>query len=136
MAYHTIRLRAGWLLSGDPPGEIGSRRVELPGGWAPAGTGGFRLTRIFRRPPIDPARERIELRLADAPGVAAVWLNDRPLVTAGCRGGESVSIPLPAGLPARNELVLRVETPPCEPAAPWGDIALVIHAAEASVAPG
>lgn len=135
---HTIRLRGGWIVEIPVPSPDGSpRRLDLPTRWPGPPAAPCRLIRRFGRPPIDPARQWIELRIRDAPGLSEVRLNGAALSRSdpGAEPAASLSIRLPDSLPSRNELVL-IATPP-DPdltPAPWGDIALVIHPAAASVA--
>ena len=118
MPEHVIRLRGGWERV-DPLGRAEGPRVTLP---LPRPGGPVRLARSFQAPRVDPAREAVWLRVADAPGLRSVRLNGRDLGPAdGLEAARAYR--LPADLPARNRLELAAE-----PASDgWGSIALVIR---------
>jgi hypothetical protein len=126
MSEHFIRLRGGWEWH-EPGGGSADRRVTLPMIWPSRLTARVRLVRSFQRPPLDPAREALALRLESVAGLVAAWLNDHELARPD-PGTTTLRLPLDAPLPSRNVLVLEVDPPPHDPAAdePWGEIALVI----------
>jgi hypothetical protein len=122
MAVHPIRLRGGWEAFAVAGGS--AQRVTLPLAAFPEGSDRLRLVRPFQSPPLDPARESLWLRLDNVPGLVAVTLNGRPLGRPPF--DPPLNLPLGQGLPARNRLVLEVESGQADPGSPWGDVALLI----------
>lgn len=125
MPEHLIRLRRGWLrVALQAPGD-GSDRVTLPLAGFPDPGRRVLLTRSFQRPPVDPDREALWLRLEAVPGLNSVVLNGRSM-TAGGPLADSLLLPVGDDLPARSVLVLDVG--PAHPVGPlpWGEVALVI----------
>jgi hypothetical protein len=131
MSDHTIRLRAGWRSWPEGADESGAERIDLPSARIHDRDGPLCLLRSFQRPPLEPGRERLELRLDSVPGLAAVCLNSQVLAAFAADPTGPVLLPLPEALPTRNHLVLRLGPPgPRKGAAtrpPWGEIALVIR---------
>jgi hypothetical protein len=124
MSEHLIRLRGGW--EWHAPGDGPAQRVALPMIWPAGLTTHVRLLRSFQRPPLDPAREALALRLESISGLVVVRLNGRALAHPE-PGVSALSLPLDDPLPPRN--VLELEAGPLtESAEPWGTIALVITA--------
>jgi hypothetical protein len=124
MTEHLIRLRGGW--EWHAPGDDPERRVTLPMIWPTGLAARVHLRRSFQRPPLDPAREALALRLESITGLVVVRLNSRELVRPG-PGVSVLCLPLDDPLPPRNVLDLEID-PPEAGAEPWGTIALVISA--------
>jgi hypothetical protein len=133
MSEHRIRLRGGWLLRETAPQVATPRRITLPLPGFASDAGGIVLFRSFQRPPLDPARESLWLRLDDVPGLRSVALNNRRIALVP-PGVSSLLVPLGDDLLARNELRLDVDPvasrDTSEPDAPWGEVALVIVQSE------
>ncbi|MEJ7638641.1 MAG: hypothetical protein WKF75_11860 [Singulisphaera sp.] len=79
MPEHLIRLRGGWLWGDREGGADTARRVSLPLEAPPRGTTRVVLTRQFGRPPLDPGRERLALRLEGVVGLVEMRLNGRAM---------------------------------------------------------
>lgn len=131
MPEHRIRLRGGWdclaRVGDDPEGAEVVSRVDLPVAWPADAPRLVRLARQFGRPPVDAARERVDLELRHVPGLKAATLNGRP-VAPGVVAGDDWSIPLGEPLLPRNGLILDVELgPDAPPDSPWGEVAIVIR---------
>jgi hypothetical protein len=126
MCDHLIRLRGGWVCQ--EPGGGSARRLTLPVTWTSGLTGRVRLLRSFQRPPFDPARESLALRLESIPGLVVVRLNGREHARPTESPG-ALWLSLDDPLPSRNLLELEVE-PSADSAEPWGVIALVITVRE------
>ena len=130
MPEHEIRFRAGWtLLELDEAGATTKRVLTLPVDWSSLQPRGrfVRILRSFQRPPIDPDTESIGLRMADAPGVVALRLNDRPILferDAFRIGHECPMAPLDA---RRNALELEIDLDEATTARTWGRVSLIIH---------
>ena len=126
MPEHRIRLRGGWFLVDPSNPDAPPRRLTLPLASHPDPGRPVVLLRPFQRPPTDPARETLGLRLVSVPGLVEARLNDLPLtlVPMGTDGFRSV---LGGDLPARNRLVLRVGPDAPTDGPGWGDVALVIR---------
>jgi hypothetical protein len=122
MFEHLIRLRGGWECH-DPDGGP-ARRLTLPVTWTPGVTGRRKLLRSFQRPPFDPTRESLALRLESITGVVVVRLNGRERARPGASPGVLL-LSLDDPLPLRNLLELEIEPTACGPE-PWGVIALVV----------
>lgn len=125
MPEHLIRLRGGWEWHdlGDAPPTPG--RVSLPLVWPDRAAPRVRLARSFQRPPLDPARETLGLRLEAVAGLVWAKLNDR----APARpepDADTLWLPIDDPLPPRNVLVLEVE-PGATGTGPWGLVTLVIR---------
>jgi hypothetical protein len=123
MPEHAIQLRKAWL---ERPRLSHPRRLDLPLPSPPDRI--LHITRAFGRPPIDPARETLSLRLQDIPGLSAVLLNAQVLWQGPADANtNTLNLALPPDLPARNLLELQIT--PCSQHAttPWGRIALVVH---------
>ena len=126
---HRIRLRGGWewLGADDTPGS--TRRVTLPLIWPPDAPARVRLLRSFRRPPIDPAQERVSLDLSQVPGLCAVLSNGVGLALPD-REFSYLTVGLGDLRPDRNQLILEIDTSQARrlggATAFWGDVALVI----------
>jgi hypothetical protein len=140
MTQHLIRLRGGWFRVDpewmpDPSAPPAGDRVTLPLTWpdAPGWRGRVRLVRSFGPPPVDPARESLSLRLDQVGGLVSAQLNGREIARP-APGTRALEIPLSEALPRRNLLILDVDVPaaggPRAPHAPWGEVALVISAAQ------
>ena len=120
MSEHRIRLRGGWLLRETTPRDATPRRITLPLAGFDANAGKIILFRSFQRPPLDPGRESLWLRLDDVPGLLSVSLNNRriALVSPGVSNvlvplgddllaeisSGSTSTPSPAGTPRSRRL--------------------------------
>ena len=130
MPEHEIRFRAGWILAGlDETGERTREVISLPVDWAnfPARGGVVRIVRSFQRPPIDPEAESIGLRIADAPGVVALRLNDSPIAfepTALEADFDCALEPLAA---RRNVLEMEVDLAEASRLRSWGKVSLLIR---------
>jgi hypothetical protein len=133
MSEHRIRLRGGWLLLEPTSRDATRRRITLPLGGFAANAGKIILFRSFQRPPLDPGRESLWLRLDDVPGLLSVALNDRRIALVP-NGVSNLLVPLGDDLPARNQLQLDVDPlagrHASKPDAPWGEVALVIVQSE------
>ncbi len=86
----------------------------------------MRLSRAFGRPPTDPDRETLWLRLSDVPGLKVVRLNGQVVMERSDRASD-FEIPLPDDLPARNRLELEVDGGAALPVSTWGRIAIVVR---------
>jgi hypothetical protein len=125
MPEHLIYLRRAWEGHFGPGAAGAVRRVDLPTAWPADLPGPVRLSRAFNRPPLDPGRETLALRLGAVPGLLSVRLNGRPLATSGPAGSE---LPLSDPLPPRNVLLLELDPSAAATAGPgWGEVALVIR---------
>jgi hypothetical protein len=134
MPEHWIRLRGGWEWwpSGSEDAAVERRRLTLPCVWPSGMPSSIRLLRSFQRPPFDPARESLTLRLDHVAGLVEARLNDR-LVSGRPKGDQPISIVL-GDLPSRNRLILDVETGiagssttgPMPTIKLWGEIALIL----------
>lgn len=129
MPEHEIRLRAAW------EGEfvdVPVRRVDLPTVWSPGLSAPFVLRRAFRPPRYDPAAETLLLRLLDVPGLDEIRLGAALTLEPGEILDREIEIELPATLPDRCVLELRVDpsrwaTPPAYSDAAWGRVSLLIR---------
>jgi len=130
MPEHLIRLRGGWLWGDREGGAAAARRVSLPLEAPPRGTSRVVLTRQFGRPPLDPGRERLALRLEGVVGLVELRLNGRAMAIPS--GGATDLELSPDDLqPSGNVLVLEF-LPSSRPHAEaddsrWGMVALVIR---------
>jgi hypothetical protein len=131
---HRIRLRGGWGCRALGLAASADEPVTLPIRWNPPFSGPIRLTRRFGRPPFDPQRQALILRLDQVAGTRSILLNGQ--LIAGVSPERSLyelSIDHPRD---RNLLVLEVQPPvPATEAAgdpaEWGVVALVLRPAEA-----
>ncbi|MBX6312401.1 MAG: hypothetical protein IRY99_05700 [Isosphaeraceae bacterium] len=127
MLEHLIQLRRAWEGEFPEGGSLIRRRVDLPTQWPTGLDAPFRLTRAFQRPPIDPGRERLALRLGSVPGLRSIRLNEWEIARV-AEGISGLTIDLPDLLPPRNRLVLDVDPSDWgEPPGLWGEVALVIR---------
>ena len=126
MYEHLIRLRGAWDWH---PGAGGPGRVALPTRWAADVRSPFRLSRRFHRPPIDPDRETLALRMESVAGLGVVRLNGRELARP-AGGVSDLTLTLEGSLPGTNLLELEVDPAAWGEAglgdSPWGRIALVV----------
>jgi hypothetical protein len=131
MPAHTIRLRAGWLWWPADSEPHSPDRVDLPAAWIRESHESLRLARYFQRPPIDDRHERLELMVAETPGLTEIWLNERLLAARNPAESRLLFVPVPGPLLPRNRLELKVEAPAAHGGAgaraSWGEIALVIR---------
>jgi hypothetical protein len=132
MTEHPIRLRGAWALATpDRPDDVLPRYVSLPVSWPESLGSPVSLVRRFQRPPVDPARERIFLRMESVLGLLSVRLNGEEIARPG-PGGEALELEVGGRLRrgGGNELALEVDPRPARdrsPNGPWGAIALVIR---------
>jgi len=130
---HRIRLGGGWGCCAAGLPKSAEQRVTLPIRWRPDGLGRLRLTRRFGRPPFEPEREVLILRLDQVAGIHCILLNGQPV--AGVSPESSMyEIQLEHALD-RNLLEIELEPPlagveAAEATAEWGIIALVIRPIE------
>jgi len=127
---HRIRLRGGWGCCAAGLPETDEHRVTLPMRWSPDGLGRMRLTRRFGRPPFDPDRELLILRLDQVAGIRSMLLNGQPV--AGVAPERSFYELQINHSRDRNLLVLEVERPlpgmeSAGASAEWGIVALVVR---------
>ena len=130
MPEHLIRLRGGWLLGEREDDPDAARRVSLPLEGPPRGASRVVLTRRFGRPPIDPGRERLALRLERVVGLVGIRLNGLAMAIPP-EGATDLELAPDDLRPTGNVLVLEV-CPSSRPHADagdsrWGMIALVIR---------
>jgi hypothetical protein len=123
MPQHRIRLRAAWTIRGE---AAGPDRIDLPAEGLPHLGERLQLTRRFRSPRIDPARETLAIELRRIPGLRRISLNGERLVEVP-EGASELAVPLPELGPGANSLVLEVDREPAGGGA-WGEVALVIEA--------
>ncbi|MFI5454260.1 MAG: hypothetical protein ACHRXM_02315 [Isosphaerales bacterium] len=133
MIEHRIRLRGGWGCCAAGLPDSDEQRVTLPIRWSPDGLGRMRLTRRFGRPPFDPDRELLILRLDQVAGIRCILLNGQPI--AGVAPEKSLYELQIDHSRDRNLLVLEIERPlPCMESAgasaEWGIVALVVRPIE------
>jgi len=130
---HRIRLRGGWGCCAAGLPQADEQRVTLPIRWRPDGPGRLRLTRRFGRPPFEPEREVLVLRLDQVAGIYSILLNGQPVARVSPDRSQ-YEIQLEHGRD-RNLLELELEPPlagvdAAGPRAEWGLIALVIRPIE------
>lgn len=130
MPEHLIRLRGGWSWDDREGGPVAARRVSLPLEGAPRGTSRIVLTRQFGRPPIDPGRERLALRLEGVDGLVGIRLNGHDLALPPV-GATDLELSPDDLQPTGNVLILEVipssGTHAGADNSRWGRIALVIR---------
>ena len=104
--------------------------MSLPLEGPPRGTSRVVLTRRFGRPPIDPDRERLALRLEGVVGLVGIRLNGRAMAIPPA-GATDLELSPDDLRPSGNVLVLEVLPPSGTPAGSedsrWGMVALVIR---------
>ncbi len=129
MPEHLIRLRGGWLRGDGEDGPDSMRRVSLPLEGPPVGRSRVILSRRFGRPPIDPGRECLALRLEGVVGLAGIRLNGRAMAVPPV-GATDLELAPDELRPSGNLIVLDVlppaGTPPEADDSRWGMVALVI----------
>jgi len=130
---HRIRLRGGWGCCAAGLPESDEQRVTLPIRWSPDGLGRMRLTRRFGRPPFDPDRQVLILRLDQVAGIQSIVLNGQPI--AGVCPEMSLHELQINHARDRNLLVLEMEPPlpgmeSAGASAEWGIVALVVRPIE------
>lgn len=127
MPEHLIHLRRAWEGRFVEGGAEVVRRVDLPTSWPMELSAPFLLSRSFRRPPIEPDRERLSLRLGSVLGLISIQWNGRELARP-MVGTTNLELALEGPIPARNLLTLEVDpTESTGSEMPWGTIALVIQ---------
>jgi hypothetical protein len=129
MIEHQIRLRGGWQYDLRPDQDIRGW-ITLPLSAFSEGTQRLRLIRSFQTPPLDLDREALWLKLDHVHGLIAVFLNDHEIARPS-PGATNLCLRIEHQLPARNQLVLEVDTLLAGDDLPagshWGDISLLIR---------
>ena len=130
MPDHEIRFRAGWkLVWVDEAGQEFRENFTLPIHWsAPLlARSLIRLDRSFQRPPVDREFEAVFLRVADAPGLVALKLNNESIVEDARDFSEMHEIRIERYLDRRNSLELVVDRAEARKQTVWGRVSLVIR---------
>ncbi len=125
MSEHQIQLRGGWEILG-PSNAPRTGRLTLPSAELARTPGPVQLLRQFQKPPLNPGRETLWLRLDAVPGLRSVVVNDLAVALGPFSSGPLL-FPLEGTLPWRNRILLDIEFPPVPDETPWGLIALLIR---------